>query len=511
MKTYLMKRLIMVSVVIFCIFSFCGQPVLAQDKYGGIIKQAVVRNPVRFGDPLNVRGQDGSYAQAVMQRLMEADGKGGYESVLAESWDLASDGSAYTIKLRKGVKYHDGTDFNAQAVKFNLQRGISSPISFLDQVKSMDVVDNHTLRLNLKYWDNLILPSLSSTRYAWMTSPTAFEKKGKKWIDTHPVGTGAFKLKSFKRDNRLSYEKFGDYWEKGLPYADEFHFILMPDPMTSMAAMLKEEVHLVQSVPTEIANQMLEKPQFSAASTTSPNLGLFPKTNDPSGLWHDKRLRYALEYAIDKEKINETLGLGYTKVLYTVTHMNNTHPSVPNRTYNPQKAKELLAEAGYPNGFKTGMIMVDAYPKTVAAAIQAYLAEVGIEMDIKVVTRAAFQPYKYEGGAEDNFVWEPYGVESPMIFGTHNYWGKGSGNAVETARPPGFDDALKKAIRADSPEEQKRWLQEMETIGYKEAMIIPLWTRSNINVFNKDILKDAKMFIHGTQRSDFSRAWLTRK
>jgi ABC-type transport system substrate-binding protein len=444
-----------------------------------------------------------------LQPLVRSDGKGGYLPVLVESWTLAPDRSAYTFHLRKGVKFHDGTDFNAQAVKWNLERVLALPVDILAEVESIDVIDDSTVRLNLDHWDRLILAQLTFNT-GFMISPTAFEKNGEEWVQTHPVGTGPFKLKEFKRSEVVKYEKFDDYWEKGAPYLDEIHYILILDSMTSMAALLAGEIDVSMSAAVETGAELKDYPRFEIYSNYVLHTGLYPKTNDPNGLWYDKRLRQALEYAIDKEAINRAMGLGYTNAIYEILPAAPGHPSIPNRTYNPEKAKELLAEAGYPDGFKTAMIMTKNYPKDVAVAIQAYLADVGIDMEVEAYARSTFIQYQYQGGEGDRFIWKPQTCGTDPLFNAYNYWRTDSGFAINTARPPGFDDVIQKAIVAEDQDEMSRLLEEVETIGYEEAIMIPLVTRPSINIVS-DNLKGQRMFVGGENWCDFSKAWLTKK
>ncbi len=486
-------------------------PAPTPEKMGGILKIAFKRPATKFGDPINIKAADVTYAQVALQHLMEPDGKGDYLPILATSWTLSPDDSAYTLKLRQGVKFHDGTDFNAQAVKWNLDRVLSLPVPQLSDVESVDIVDDYTVRLNLSRWSRLILDDLSSANRCFMISPAAFEKNGSKWVETHPVGTGAFMLKEYIPRQIMAFERNPDYWEKGVPYLDGIEILTILDEMTALASLKAGEVHALQVITTDTAQELEPDERFEVLWVEGVHSHLFPKTDDPEGLFYDKRIRMAIEYAIDKEKMASALGGGYVEPVYEVIHSGPGHPTIPNRTYNPEKARELLTEAGYPDGFKTKLIFGQEQERTGVQAIQDYLGKVGIELELEPVARATFAKYRFEGGRGDNMLSEPQGGGFDPLYDTNWYWGTGSGFAVETARPPGFEELLQEALVTKDPDKVNELLIEMETLMYSECVNIPLSTGPWIYAINPAIVKDARIFINGGDRYDYSRAWLTEK
>ncbi|GAH56565.1 unnamed protein product, partial [marine sediment metagenome] len=232
--------------------------------------------------------------------------------------------------------------------------------------------------------------------------------------------------------------------------------------------------------------------------------------DNPDGLFYDKRLRMAMEYAIDKEKISSSLGKGYTHPVYEVIHSGPGHPSVPNRTYNPEKARELLAEAGYPDGFQTKLIIGQQEDRTLSQAVQDYLSKVGIMVEIEPLARATFTQYRFMGGRGDAIMSEPQGGGMDPLYDTNWYWGTNSGFAVETARPPGFEEMLQEALVTKDKDKLTEILIKMETLAYSEAINVPLWNAPWLFVYNEGVLKDARILIHGEDRYDFSKAWLTK-
>jgi len=187
--------------------------------------------------PLNVRHSDQWYARHSLETLIQGSVEvpGAAAPLLATSWDLAPDKSFYTFHLRKGVKFHDGTDFNAQAVKWNMDKTVAATRPQLSKVTSIEVIDDYTIQFNLSEWDNQVLGEFGSDP-ALIISPASFEKKGEKWANTNPIGTGAWVKAKTKRNTMISYVKNKDYWEKGFPYLDEVFYYHIPDATTAMAA-----------------------------------------------------------------------------------------------------------------------------------------------------------------------------------------------------------------------------------------------------------------------------------
>ena len=133
---------------------------------------------------------------------------------------MDSSGKVITLTLRRGVKFHDGTDFNAEAAKWNLDQAISTKQFGSVLIDSVDVVDPYTIRINLKQRDNTLLGMLGFSYIGMMISPTAFKTKGEDWVIANPVGTGPFRFASWQKDVKIAFRKFEGYWQKGKPYLD---------------------------------------------------------------------------------------------------------------------------------------------------------------------------------------------------------------------------------------------------------------------------------------------------
>ena len=207
---------------------------------GGIMKVLRPTFPRNLGYTPEWAPVDSIFALPVAERLIDWDAKGTVIPWLAESWELDPQRATVTFHLRKGVKFHDGSPFNAEALKWNFQLRLDTKTQIDgDFVKSVEVLDEYTVRLNCTE-----ITSWSAYIYGWgqIISPTAFEKNGgKEWARANCVGTGPFKEVEFKRDDLIRYEKNKNYWRKGYPLLDGIEIRCIPDPVTASMIMESKE------------------------------------------------------------------------------------------------------------------------------------------------------------------------------------------------------------------------------------------------------------------------------
>jgi peptide/nickel transport system substrate-binding protein len=229
----------------------------AANKYGGTLRINWATQVGQFGYPPNLKGPAHNFAKPCLEGLLRRSNElGVYLPLLAESWTLAPDKSSYTFNLRKGVKFHDGTDFNAAAVKWNLDKILTGTQTLLQNVKSLEIVDDYTIKANLKDWDILVLDDFVEPT-CFIYSPTAFDKNGMAWADTHPIGTGAFVFKEFVERQYYKYEKNQNYWNKSLPYLDAVQINYIQDPMTAKLSMLNGDLDMMREVDVDSAIELV--------------------------------------------------------------------------------------------------------------------------------------------------------------------------------------------------------------------------------------------------------------
>lgn len=386
----------------------------ATPKSGGIMKFAGAPDPGGpFGWPPDIIGPAAATAEPCLETLYRQAADDTYYPWLATSYVVSANNSAITFTLRQGVKFSDGTDFNAAAVKFNFDALIAAHEEPF--WKSTEVIDDYTLQLNLTSWSNLVLGSFGDAGY--IASPTAFQKNGKAWADTHPIGTGPFILTDYEANSKAVYKKNPNYWRKGEPYLDGMEMDYITDPMTQEAAMKSGALDMIN---VSLGQQSLDMQNAGFQVSVNPmtTYVLVPDTANPDSPFAKLQVRQAVEYAIDRAGIAKGIGLGLWQAPYQLPPPSSAAYD-PNFTgglkYDPAKAKELLTEAGYPNGFSTVIISQPAArQENVEVAIQANLKAVGINVQLKDVDQGTFANYQANG-------WQNGLVISPIAaFGNYN-------------------------------------------------------------------------------------------
>ncbi len=359
----------------------------AASSSGGVLKLAFNIGPVNIGFMPQARTiEETIIGGAVLETLTRFDSTGQFVPWLAESWEQDVAGKSITYKLKQGVKFQDGTDFNAEAVKWNIDQLLAADKAEFRNVASVEAVDAHTVKLNLKSWDSTMLESV--TNFLWIMSPTAFEKLGQDTFSKQPVGTGAFVVDQFEQDVKVTFKKNENYWQAGKPYLDGLEFHIINDPLIASASFKTGDVDGYLMAPTSTLKELEGEANIvKLTSGLGARAGGFiTDSANPNSPFADVKVRKAMGHAIDSEAI--------TKSLYGDTVINTNQwgvstswsysPSVEGQPYDPDKAKQLLAEAGYPNGFKTKLTGGSADSDRLTA-VQAYLKEVGIDAQIEIV------------------------------------------------------------------------------------------------------------------------------
>ncbi len=310
--------------------------------------------------------------------------------VLAESHTVSKDGLVYTMKLKHGVKFHDGTDFNAEAVKANFDR-VTNPENKLKRynlyknIIKTEVVDPYTVRFTLKESFSPFINSLAHPS-AVIISPTALKQLGK-GIAQSPVGTGPFKFVEWKQSDYLKVEKFAGYWRKGYPKVDTITWRPVVDNNTRSAIMQTGEANFTFPVPYEQAEILKTKPGIEL--TAAPSIvHRYLSMNVLQKPFDNPKVREAINYAINKEALVKVAFSGYAIPAEGVLPKGVEYAvKLGPWPYDPAKARELLKEAGYPNGFES--TLWSAYNHTTAQKViqflQQQLGQVGIKVQVQAL------------------------------------------------------------------------------------------------------------------------------
>lgn len=325
---------------------------------------------------------------------------------LAESWEESEDGLTYEFKLRPGLKFHNGDPLTTDDVKFSFDRYKGAGATTLkDHVQSVEIVDPRVIRFHLKAaWPDFMTFYGTSASAAGIVVPKNYLMKvGDDGFKKHPIGAGPYMFVSSKPGIEVVLEAFPGYW-RHVPHIKTIVMRSVPDA-TTRALMLKSgEVDMAYALDGVDAEGIKATPGLRVVATKHASIMWieFPDQWDPKSPWHDKRLRLAVNYALDRQGINEAACLGFCPpagvIIPRVMEYALLAEPVP---YDPQKAKQLLAEAGYPNGIDAGQFTaIPGFP-TVAQAVVNDLNAVGIRVSLRQMERAAFyadwQAHKFHG------------------------------------------------------------------------------------------------------------------
>jgi len=313
---------------------------------------------------------------------------------LAESWTASKDGLTYEFVLRKGAKFHNGDPVTAEDVKFSVERYRGAAAKrFKDQVAAVETPDPGRVRFRLKQaWPDFLTFYTSATGAGWIVPKKYVEKVGDDGYKKAPVGAGPYKFVSFTPGVELVMEAFEQYWRK-TPSVKRLVFRVVPDGATRLAMLKRGEADIVYSVRGALGEEVARTPGLKLAAIVLPaNQWLnFVDQWNPTSPWADRRVRLAANLAIDRKAINQAETLGHSRLTGSMIPQDFDFAWVPPLyPYDPGRAKQLLAEAGYPNGFEGGEYFADTAYGSVGEAIINYWKVVGIRAQLRPLERAAF-------------------------------------------------------------------------------------------------------------------------
>jgi peptide/nickel transport system substrate-binding protein len=432
---------------------------------------------------------------------------------LAESWEISPDGKVYTFKLRRGVKFHDGTPWNADAAKFNLDRMTNANFKYYQPVAkglmrwvwldldSYEVVDEYTFRINLKQPNIEFLRRLAGggSGTPRMVSPTAVMKYGNDGVETHPIGTGPYKFVERVVGEKVVLERNDEYWNKRrLPKTKRLIVRGIQELATREAALLSGEVDVI-ATPSPHSTPYLESQGIKVVTGPVPTIYiLWVNLKDP--VLSNPKVREALCMAMDRVNFVKYQRNNYARPAYGILNFGGPgyDPNFRDCKYDPQGAKKLLAEAGYPNGFKTRLDASlggggDVNRVEDAQWWQRDFAKIGVNMAIDVMDNATFwdvlgagmrkgSGFMDLGWGETSFAWLDQVIATAAIppggFNSGHY------------ENPNIDELLTRARAAPNEQEMVANLHKVQDIIARDHAWLPTYTpiaayamQSNISGF----------------------------
>ena len=401
---------------------------------------------------------------------------------LATSYEWAADNRSVMLRLRPGVKFHDGEPFNAEAVRFNIERHLTMAGSFrkseIGEIKSVDVVNDSTVRLNLSHPLVPLLAALTD-RAGMMVSPKAAKELGDRF-GTRPVCAGPFKFVERVAQGRIVLQKFADYWDKDNVHLDRVEFVPITDSTARVASLRSGDLHIIERVsPTDLA-QLRADNRLKVVGV--PELGFqvirLNVANGPkSKALADVRVRQAIDFAIDRAALvkavfNDEYIAGNQWVSPSSVYYNK---KLPLRPRDVARAKQLLRDAGQPNPSFTLILPPERDRQEAAQVIQAMLAEAGITMALQTQENVTMLEAGKRGDFEAYFTfWSGRPDPDGNIF-TH-YTCKGAQNDSHYCNEE-FDALVTKARQVADTAQRKQLYDKATEILLRDVPALHLWHR----------------------------------
>jgi peptide/nickel transport system substrate-binding protein len=314
---------------------------------------------------------------------------------LATQWSESPDDLTYDFELRQGVKFHNGDPFTAEDVVFSFERYKGAGSGELKkQVKAVEIVNPYHVRFHLHApWpDFLTFYASPATGAAWIVPKKYTEKVGTEEFKNQPIGLGPYRLVSHQPGVEVVLEASTDYWRK-TPHVKRLVFKSVPDPTTRLAMLKKQEADVTYALYGALAEEVRRDPKLKLEPVVLPGTSwiVLIEQYDLKSPWADKRVRLAANLAFNRQALNEAETLGYSVLTGGIVPRKFDYalPLEP-YPYDPDRARQLLKEAGYPQGFEAGECSVDVvYTGVIEAAVKDFGA-VGIRAKVRPVERAAF-------------------------------------------------------------------------------------------------------------------------
>jgi peptide/nickel transport system substrate-binding protein len=396
---------------------------------------------------------------------------------LAESWQESKDHLTFTFTIRKNARFHNGEPVTAEDVKFSFERYKGASNTLLkEKVKDVQVLAPNQVRFVLKepWGDFMTFYGTTASGAAWIVPKKYVQQVGEDGFKTAPVGAGPYKVVSFKPGVEIVMEAFDGYWRKA-PSVKRLVMRSMPEETTRAAALRNGEVDIVYLLTGPTAEAIQKTAGFKVVAPLLS--GAFwlelPDQWDPKSPWHDRRVRLAASHAIDRQAVNQAETLGFSRLTGSIVpRIFQYAVAYDPPAYDPARARKLLAEAGYPNGFDGGDFSPFPPYDSMGEAIQGYLQAVGIRTRIRSMERAAYFT-----------AWREKKLHGVILVITATF-----GNAATRLEPyvtkdgiysygsrPEIDDLYVRQGREPDPKKREALVGQIQKTLHEQVMNIPIY------------------------------------
>jgi peptide/nickel transport system substrate-binding protein len=419
---------------------------------------------------------------------------------LAESWTVSPDSMAYEFVLRRGVTFHNGDPLTAEDVKFSVERyrGAGSG-PFKTRIVGIDVIDPYRIRFRFKEpWpDFLTFYGTPATGAGWVVPKRYVEKVGDDGYKKAPIGAGPYKFVSFTAGVELVLEAYEPYWRK-TPGVKRLVFKAVPEEVTRLAMLKRGEVDIAYSIRGALAEELRRTPGLTLAPNYPPGTFwlVFPdQWTTPGSPWADKRVRLAAALAIDRQAINQAETLGFSKI--TGSMIPSTFEffwAPPMQPFDAAKARRLLTEAGYRNGFDAGEYYCDASYANLGEAVVNYLNAVGIRSKLRPLERAAFIAQNRDKKLK-NIIQTGSGAAGNAATRLDAF--VAAGGTFTYGTYPDIEGLIREQAGEMDPKKREAILHRIQQMIHERTMVAPIWELAFLNGYGPRVAESGLTLIAG--------------
>jgi peptide/nickel transport system substrate-binding protein len=418
---------------------------------------------------------------------------------LAESWSVSKDGLVQEFVLRQGVRFHNGEPVTADDVKFSFERFRGAGAKLMkEKVAAVEIVDPGRVRFRFKEpWpDFMTYYGSLSTGAGWIVPRKYLEKVGDDGFKKAPVGAGPYRFVSFNPGVELVLEANESYWRKS-PSVKRLVFKAVPDEATRLAMLKRGEADIVYLLQSALAEEARRTSGLTLRPTpiVSTHWLAFLDQWDPKSPWADKRVRLAANHAINRQALNEAITLGFSRITWSIIPASfDFYWQPPAYAHDPAKAKQLLAEAGYPRGFDAGDLWCDAATATMSEAVIGYLQAVGIRVRLRPLERAAFFT-GYQEKKLKNIVYTITGSFGNAATRIETF--VASGGTYVYGGYPDIDGLFREQTGELDRKRREAMLQRIQQLVHEKAMYAPIWELGFIHAHGPRVAESGLGLITG--------------
>ena len=369
-------------------------------QYGGTVRiVCTAEGAGPIGVPWEVFGVDVALLKASMEPIATTNAQGELELRLVEGYEIDMENLEIIWTLKQGIYFHDGSELNAETVVWNYENFKEWNLQNAS-IDTYEVVSEYVLKAKLNYFANAAVTEVSTKS---LISKEAYEKNGVEWARDNPIGTGPFVIDEYVPGSHARFKKNENYWKAGEPYLDGMEFVFIRDVMTQNIALQSTGDQSIDLLNTTSGEQIstLRELGFKADALPIGPISLAPNSLDEDSPLAKLEVRQAISYALDRQSIMDARGFGvmtpatqWVVEAFPAGRLDDSY----NLTYNLEKAKELMIQAGYPDGFKTTLIAQPALAdKDAVVAIQSMLAKIGIECAVEFPDSGGYSNYRSTG------------------------------------------------------------------------------------------------------------------